>query len=69
MKALSKSLNEIEVEGGSLEEAIEIALRRLGVQRKDAEVKILCEERKGLFGLEGSKQAKIKVKIKRDKSR
>lgn len=57
----------IEVEAKSVQEAIKIALKRLGVNRKDVKIKILSEEKKGLFGMEGAKQAKVKVKIKRSK--
>jgi len=55
---------EVEVEAKTTEEAIAIALKKLGVRRGEAEVKILNEEAKGLFELEGSKRAKVKVKIK-----
>ena len=51
----------IEVEGRTVEEAIKKALEFLGVSREDVTVKIVCEEKKGLFGMEGAKPAKIKV--------
>ena len=54
----------IEVDGGSVEEAIKRAIEILNVTRDDIVVKILCEEKKGLFGMEGEKPAKIKVTIK-----
>jgi spoIIIJ-associated protein len=60
-KKVSKS---IEVEGGDVEEAIEKAVKLLNVTRDDIVVKIVCEEKKGLFGMEGAKPAKIKVSIK-----
>ncbi|MDO8579913.1 MAG: Jag N-terminal domain-containing protein, partial [Candidatus Omnitrophota bacterium] len=60
-KKVSKS---IEVEGGDVEEAIEKAIKLLNVTRDDIIVKIVCEEKKGLFGMEGAKPAKIKVSIK-----
>ena len=57
-------MKEIEVQAKTIEEAIEIALKELGVQRDDVEIKILKEEKKGLFGMEGSNKAKVKVTIK-----
>jgi len=51
----------IEVEGISVEEAIKKALKILKVSREEIEVKVVCEEKKGLFGMEGAKPAKIKV--------
>jgi spoIIIJ-associated protein len=51
----------IEIEGSNVEDAIQKALKHLGVSRNEIEVKILCEESKGLFGMEGAKPAKIKV--------
>lgn len=54
----------IEVEGGTVEEAIKKALELLNVTRDDVVVKVVCEEKKGLFGMEGQKPAKIKVTLK-----
>lgn len=55
---------EVEVEAKSSQEAIAIALRKLGAKRNEVKVKILNEENKGLFGMEGSKKARIKVIMK-----
>lgn len=55
---------EIEVEAKSSKEAIAIALKKLGAKRNEVQVKILNEENKGLFGMEGSKRAKVKVIMK-----
>ena len=52
-----------EFEGATVDEAIKNALTALKVSRRDIEVKILSEESKGLFGMQGSRPAKIKVKI------
>ena len=57
----------IEVEAKTTNEAIKIALDKLGVGRKDVEIRILREEHKGLFGMEGAEQAKVKVVLKSDK--
>ncbi len=54
----------IEVEAKSPQEAIAIALKKLGAKKNEVEVKILNEENKGLFGMEGSKKAKVKVRLK-----
>ena len=58
---------EIEVEGKSTKEAIAIALKKLGAKRDEVDIKILSEEAKGLFGMKGQKQAKVKVMLKREK--
>ena len=55
----------VEVEGISVEDAIGRALEVLKATRDDIEVKIVCEEKKGLFGMEGAKKAKIKVSLKK----
>lgn len=53
----------IEVEGKTPEEAIEKALDLLGASRERVKVEILDEGSKGLFGMIGSKQAKIKASL------
>jgi len=54
----------IEVEAKTTHEAIKIALNKLKVKKEDVEIKILREEHKGLFGMAGAEQAKIKVTLK-----
>lgn len=54
----------IEVEGKTTKVAIEKALRILGVSKDKIEIKILCEECKGLFGMDGQKLAKVKITLK-----
>lgn len=54
----------IEVEGGTVEDAITKALKLLQATRDEVFIKIVCEEKKGLFGMEGEKPAKIVVSIK-----
>ena len=58
----------IEVEGSTVEEAIKKALDYLKVSREDVTVKVVCEEKKGLFGMEGAKPAKIKVSLKENEN-
>ncbi len=54
----------IEVEGKTTKEAIAIALKKLRVTKDKVEIKVLSEEHKGLFGMNGHKLAKIKVTLK-----
>lgn len=58
---LPKSL---EIEGSTVEAAIKEALRKFNVSREEIDVKIVSEEKRGLFGMEGAKPAKIKVTLK-----
>ena len=60
-----RSSKSIEVEGCNVEDAIKKALTFLGVSRDSINVKVVCEEQKGLFGMEGAKPAKIKVSLKK----
>jgi len=61
-KDLPKS---IEVEGQTVEEAIKKATELFNVAREDIVVRIVSEEKKGLFGMEGAKPAKIKATLKK----
>jgi len=54
----------IEVEGSTVEEAVQKALKVLHASRDDVHVKVVCEEQKGLFGMEGAKPAKVMVSLK-----
>ena len=60
----NKILNEIEVEAKTAPEAIKVALSKLGAKRSEVDIKVLREENKGLFSMNGSKLAKVKVKKK-----
>lgn len=57
--------NSCEFEGSTVEEAIKKALKQLGVSRQEMDIKVVCEAKKGLFGMEGAKPAKIKVFLKK----
>ncbi len=57
-------MKSIEVEGRTSQEAIKIALNKLGVSRNQVKVEILSEEDKGLFGMKGAKPARVKVTLK-----
>jgi len=53
-----------EFEGNTVDDAINKAVLKLGVPKNRLDIKIVCEEKRGLFGMQGAKTAKIKVKIK-----
>jgi spoIIIJ-associated protein len=57
-------MRSIEIRAKTPQEAIKIALKKLGVPRSKVEVKVLSEEDKGLFGMEGAKLAKVRVTVK-----
>ena len=57
----------IEVEGATVEDAIKKALDVLQAKRDEVNVKVVSEEQKGLFGMEGAKLAKIVVSLKKGK--
>ena len=61
----AKSVKSLKIEGSTVEDAIKKALDLLGVAREAINVKVVCEEQKGLFGMEGAKPAKIKVSLKK----
>jgi len=56
---------EREFGGRTIEEALEKALAALKVDRSELDVKVLSEEEKGLFGMEGGKPARIRVSLKK----
>jgi spoIIIJ-associated protein len=53
-----------EFEGNTLDEAINKAALKFGVPKNKLDIKIVREEKRGLFGMRGAKTAKIKVTIK-----
>lgn len=54
----------VEKEGKTVESAIEEALMELNIEEKDAEIQILDEGSKGLFGLIGGRNALVRVRRK-----
>lgn len=50
--------------GKTVEEAVSLALEELGIGEEDAEIEILDEGNKGLFGLIGNKEAEVRVSLK-----
>ncbi len=63
-------LKEIEVEAKNVKDAIAFGLEKLGLTQDDVEIKILDEGAAGLFGLMGSKPARVflREKAKSEKS-
>ncbi|MEQ8154868.1 MAG: RNA-binding cell elongation regulator Jag/EloR [Clostridiaceae bacterium] len=59
-------MKDIEVNGKSVDEAVEIALKELNVTKDKVEIEVLEEGNKGFLNLFGAKPARVKVKIKRD---
>jgi spoIIIJ-associated protein len=55
--------NEMEFYGNTAEEAIQKASKALNVPRESLAVKIVSEGKKGLFGMQGEKPAKIIVSL------
>lgn len=57
-------IKSIEAEGATVREAIKKALATLKVSKDDVTIRIVCEEQKGLFGMDGAKKAKIIATLK-----
>ena len=66
VKKSENNKRSIEVEGATVEEAVQKALKLLHALRDDVVVKTVCEEQKGLFGMSGAKPAKVKVSLKEE---
>lgn len=52
--------------GKTVDEAIDSALQELGISRDKAEITVVEEPNKGLFGFLGTKLAKVKVAVKEE---
>lgn len=57
-------MREYEASARTVEEAIEQGLQELGVSIGDVDVRVVEEGSKGLFGLFGSRPAKVKLTVK-----
>jgi spoIIIJ-associated protein len=57
----------VEQEGRTVEEAVDLAIQKLGADREQVKIIVLSEGTKGLFGL-GSKPCKVRVTLKEDNS-
>jgi spoIIIJ-associated protein len=58
----------LEVEGKTVEEAIEIACRELQVSRDKLEIEVLSAGSTGIFGIVGTKKARIKALLPEEKT-
>lgn len=54
----------VEKSAKTVDEAVELALKELGVLRDKVEIEVIDEGSKGILGLIGSRPAKVKVRIK-----
>lgn len=60
----SKEAMEVkEYEGKTAEDAIKTALADLNLPKENIKIQILTEGKRGLFGMQGAKKAKIRVTI------
>jgi predicted RNA-binding protein Jag len=65
MENIKKSDNlDIEIDGRTMGEAIQKALAYFKVPKNELVIKVLSEEKRGLFGMQGAKPAKIAVRLK-----
>lgn len=61
---MAEQIKTYDFSGPTVEDSILSAIKELGVSREKLIIKIVCEERRGLFGMQGASPAKIKVSIK-----
>ncbi|MBE3587889.1 MAG: protein jag [Thermoanaerobacteraceae bacterium] len=59
----------VEKTAKTIDEAVSLALAELGIDREDAEIEVLEEPSRGLFGILGSKPARVRVQVKDTPSR
>jgi spoIIIJ-associated protein len=55
-------MKEVKISAKTVEEAIELALEKLGVGREEVEVDVLSEGSRGVFGI-GTEEAKVRVRL------
>ncbi|MFC1479994.1 Jag N-terminal domain-containing protein [Candidatus Omnitrophota bacterium] len=60
----NEEVKTIEVQDITIEKAIQKALKTLQAKKQEVTIKVLKEEHKGLFGMEGAEPAKIRVTLK-----
>ena len=63
MENIKNDRLEIEVEGKTVEEAVKKEISLLKVPKSELKIKVLSEEKKGLFGMEGAKPARVRVSV------
>jgi len=62
-----QKLDVVEIEARTAQEAIKIALDKLGLKKSEVDIQVLREENKGLFSMQGTALAKVKVQKKLQK--
>lgn len=62
-------MQELEVSGKNIEDAISIGIKKLDCTKDEVEIKILDEGTSGLFGLMGAKPAKILLTLKQNSNK
>lgn len=60
-------MKSVEKKGKTVEEAVALALLELGAKKEDVVVEVLEEPSKGLFGLLGSREARVRVTKKENR--
>ncbi|MFZ5634222.1 MAG: RNA-binding cell elongation regulator Jag/EloR [Bacillota bacterium] len=50
----------------TVDEAVEMALTELGIAMEEADIEVLEQPNKGLFGILGSKPARVRITVKND---
>lgn len=56
-------MKSVTIEKATVEDAVKTALMELKAEREDVEIEVINEPSKGLFGLIGNKNAKVKVTV------
>ncbi|MGD9568156.1 MAG: RNA-binding cell elongation regulator Jag/EloR [Sedimentibacter sp.] len=56
-------MKNVTIERATVDEAVKAALEELGAEKEEVAIEVINEPSKGLFGLIGSKNAKVKVTV------
>ena len=59
-----KLMKQVEIEAKTVEEAIKLALKKLGAKKEEVDIEVINEGKMGLFGLMGATPAQVKVRLK-----
>ncbi|MHB8927323.1 MAG: RNA-binding cell elongation regulator Jag/EloR [Bacillota bacterium] len=60
-------MKQVEKRGKTVDEAVRAALKELGVGQDEVDIEVLEEAAKGLFGLIGTKEARVVVRLREDR--
>lgn len=52
--------------GKTVDEAVQLGLNELGIAMEDADIEVIEQPAKGLFGIVGSKPARVRITVKND---